>query len=113
MGAEAGEVLAGGDLEHAETAHDQPDDERRTAVLENADERSDAPGEDRQLRDRQVSERPRRALSLGPELPRGALLCALGINCLLGLALRAQLATFGNHRARRAVRAAPLARAAL
>jgi hypothetical protein len=113
MGAKAGEVLARGDLEHAEAANDQPHDQRRAAVLEDPDHCSDAPGEDRQLRDRQVSERPQRTFSLGPELPRGAPLGALGIDRLLGLALSAHLAALGNHRAGRAVRAAPLAGAAL
>lgn len=52
VGAEAGEVLAGGDLQDAEDADDQAHDQRRSTALHEAHRRPDHTGEDGDLRDR-------------------------------------------------------------
>jgi len=67
VGAVAGEMLPKRDLEYAERADDHPHDQRRAAVLHEADDQADRAEEDCHLGNREPSERARRPFSVGPQ----------------------------------------------
>jgi hypothetical protein len=103
-------VLAAGDLEHPESAHDQADDQDRAPVLdEHADRGPDPADEDQQLGHRHIPERPGGPLALGPQLPRRPLVGPPRLGLVLGRALGAELASRRDDCAGRPVRRAALA----
>ncbi len=109
VGSIPGEVLATGDLEHTERAHNGADDDCGTSALKQShDERDDA-GEDRELRDGQPAERTRRSLTARSQLASGApRFAGNGLQ-----AFAAPLTARRGRRCRRRELAASLARASL
>ena len=102
-------MLPGGDLDHAEGAHDDAHDQHRAAALEEPDDEPDPAYEDADLRNREAAKRALGSLPLPAELT----IPTADLARRAGPALGSLVASCGDDRAWRGIGAPALARATL